>query len=31
VGLFYTAIINENIIIRDDPVERRITSSLNLV
>ncbi|KAJ6476358.1 hypothetical protein C8R45DRAFT_1102616 [Mycena sanguinolenta] len=31
VGLFYTAIIAENIVIRDAPVQRQITSSLNLV
>ncbi|KAJ7154459.1 hypothetical protein B0H12DRAFT_1247006 [Mycena haematopus] len=31
VGLFYTAIIAENIVVRDVPVARQITSSLNLV
>ncbi|KAF7373248.1 hypothetical protein MSAN_00533700 [Mycena sanguinolenta] len=31
VGLFYTAVIAENIVVRDAPVERQITSSLNLV
>ncbi|KAK7029887.1 hypothetical protein R3P38DRAFT_2932197 [Favolaschia claudopus] len=31
VGLFYTALIAEGIVIRDAPVGRKITSSLNLV
>ncbi|KAJ7725303.1 hypothetical protein DFH07DRAFT_854181 [Mycena maculata] len=31
VGLFYTATISENIVIRDAPVQSQITSSLNLV
>ncbi|KAF7345040.1 hypothetical protein MVEN_01666900 [Mycena venus] len=31
VGLFYTAVIRENIVIRDEPIERQITSALNLV
>ncbi|KAJ3860520.1 hypothetical protein EV359DRAFT_48976 [Lentinula novae-zelandiae] len=29
-GIFYTAIIAEGIVIRDAPVERRITSSINV-
>ncbi|KAJ7157874.1 hypothetical protein C8R43DRAFT_882763 [Mycena crocata] len=31
VGLFYTAVISENIVIRDAPVQSQVTSSLNLV
>ncbi|KAJ7325566.1 hypothetical protein DFH08DRAFT_817235 [Mycena albidolilacea] len=31
VGLFYTALIAENIVVRDAPVQRQITSSVNLV
>ncbi|KAJ6479022.1 hypothetical protein C8R45DRAFT_832855, partial [Mycena sanguinolenta] len=31
VGLFYTATIMEHIVVRDAPVEKHITSSLNLV
>ncbi|KAJ7145736.1 hypothetical protein C8R44DRAFT_755771 [Mycena epipterygia] len=31
VGLFYTATISENIVIRDAPVQSQVTSSLNLV
>ncbi|KAJ6562833.1 hypothetical protein DFH09DRAFT_1159738 [Mycena vulgaris] len=31
VGLFYTAIISEAIVIRDAPVQSQVTSSLNLV
>ncbi|KAJ6542800.1 hypothetical protein B0H19DRAFT_1171954 [Mycena capillaripes] len=31
VGLFYTAIISENIVIRDAAIQSQITSSLNLV
>ncbi|KAJ7243092.1 hypothetical protein C8J57DRAFT_1367236 [Mycena rebaudengoi] len=31
VGLFYTAIISQKIVIRDVPVETEVTSSLNLV
>ncbi|KAK6977044.1 hypothetical protein R3P38DRAFT_3126281 [Favolaschia claudopus] len=31
VGLFYTALIAEGIVIRDAPVGRKITSSLNLI
>ncbi|KAJ3904119.1 hypothetical protein F5879DRAFT_922522 [Lentinula edodes] len=29
-GIFYTAIIAEGIVIRDAPVERRLTSSINI-
>ncbi|KAJ6479033.1 hypothetical protein C8R45DRAFT_1156552 [Mycena sanguinolenta] len=31
VGLFYAAAITEHIVVRDAPVEKHITSSLNLV
>jgi len=31
VGLFYNAIIGESIVVRDAPVERAISSSVNLV
>ncbi|KAJ7468719.1 hypothetical protein FB451DRAFT_1560410 [Mycena latifolia] len=31
VGLFYTAVISEAIVIRDAPVQSTVTSSLNLV
>ncbi|KAJ7145732.1 hypothetical protein C8R44DRAFT_655656 [Mycena epipterygia] len=31
VGLFYTATISENIVIRDAPIQSQVTSSLNLV
>ncbi|KAJ7817554.1 hypothetical protein B0H14DRAFT_2344442 [Mycena olivaceomarginata] len=31
VGLFYTALIAENIVVQDASVQRQITSSLNLV
>ncbi|KAJ6615357.1 hypothetical protein B0H10DRAFT_2041069 [Mycena sp. CBHHK59/15] len=31
VGLFYTATISENIVIRDAPVQSQVTSSLNLL